>query len=265
VNVDLIRHEAMSTWRFLTLLALGVLLFGVLMCAVFPAMHASMAAMLRMVPSFMQPLVRSRTGIDTFEGFIGIAFTHPVPLALFAAWSIARGAQAIAGEIEAGTLGWMLSYPIDRRAFVLSKALVLLVGTLVLTAALLAGLLGAARVLGIAHAGMRPYLLAGLETVLLYGAIGAITLCCSAMTSEKGKAVLVGTGILLGGYLLNYVAQLWTPAKAVQFLSLFAYYDPKALLSGGAVASAHLIVLLGVMLAALTGAVLAFQRRDLSI
>ncbi|HEY9900734.1 MAG TPA: ABC transporter permease subunit [Pantanalinema sp.] len=265
MNLDLIRHEAGSAWRLLLILALGLLLFGVLMSAVFPAMHDSMSAMLRMVPSFLQPMVRSRAGLDTFEGFAGIAFTHPVLLALFAAWSIARGAQAIAGEIEAGTLGWILSYPLDRAAFVLSKALVLLSGAMALSIAFIAGLLGAAEALGIAHAGIRPYLLAGLETFALYGAIGAITLCCSAMTSEKGKAVLVGTGIMLGGFLLNYVAELWAPAKAVRFLSLFAYYDPKALLGGGALVPSHLGVLLGVTLVAIAGAVLAFRRRDLSI
>ncbi|MNL21579.1 ABC-2 family transporter protein [compost metagenome] len=263
--MDLFRHEAASAWRLLAILALGLMLFGVLMAAVFPAMHDSMAAMLRMVPSFLQPMVRSRAGLDTFEGFAGIAFTHPVLLALFAAWAIASGSQAIAGEIEAGTLGWMLSYPIDRSAFVLSKALVLLAGAAVLSLAFIMGILGAAEALGIAHAGLKSYLLAGLETFSLYGAIGAITLCCSAMTSEKGKAVLVGTGILLGGFLLNYVAELWAPAKAVRFLSLFAYYDPKALLGGGAVAPAHLAVLLGVMATAIAGAVLAFRRRDLSI
>lgn len=265
MNLHLIRHEAGSAWRFLFILALGLAAFGALMSVVFPAMHESMTAMLRMVPSFLQPMVRSRAGLDTFEGFAGIAFTHPVLLALFASWSIARGAQAIAGEIEAGTLGWMLSYPVARTAFILSKALVLFSGSLLLVLAFVAGLLGTADALGVAHAGPRPYLLAGLETFLLYGAVGAITLCCSALTSEKGKAVLAGTGILLGGYVLNYVADLWEPAKAVRFLSLFAYYDPKTMLGGGAVAPAHLAVLAGISLVALVGAAIGFRRRSLSI
>ncbi|MBO9540866.1 ABC transporter permease subunit [bacterium] len=265
MNLDLIRHEAASAWRFLTLLCLGLLLFGVLMSALFPSMQASMAEMLRMVPSFLQPLVRSRAGIDTFEGFAGMAFSHPVLLALFAAWAIARGSQAIAGEIEAGTLGWMLSYPLDRVAFVLSKALVLLVGAALLAVSLIAGLLGTAEALDIAHAGLRPYLLAGVETFMLYGAIGALTLCISAMVSEKGKAVLAGTGLLLGSFLLNYVAELWAPAKAVRFLSLFAYYDPKGVLGGAPLALSHLLVLGGVMVVAIAGAALAFRRRDLSI
>lgn len=265
MNLALIRHEAATSWRFLALLALGLLLFGVLMTAIFPAMKDSMTAMLRMVPAFVQPLVRSRVGLDTYEGFIGMAFTHPVLLALLAAWSIARGAQAIAGEIEAGTLGWMLSYPLDRVTFVLSKALVMLGGSAVLSAALLAGLLGAAQAFGIAHAGPKPYLLAGLETFMLYGSIGALTLWCSALASERGKAVMVGTGLMLGGFLLNYVAELWAPAKAVRFLSLFAHYDPKGLLGGAPIAPSHLAVLGTVTLVAIAGAALSFRRRDLSI
>lgn len=265
MNRTLIRHEALSSWRFLVLLALGLMLFGLLMAALFPAMKDSMTAMLQMVPSFLQPLVRSRAGLDTFEGFSGMAFTHPVLLALFAAWSISRGAQAIAGEIEGGTLGWMLSYPVGRVSVLLSKAVVLLAGAAVLSAAMIAGLLAGAVMLGIPHAGIKPYLFTGIETFLLYGAVGAVTLCASAVVSERGKATLVGTGFMLASFLLNYVAELWAPAKTIRFLSVFAHYDPKGLLGGASPSLAHLAVLGGVTLVAIAAAAVAFRKRNLSI
>jgi len=265
MNLHVLRHDLRISLRFLLTLSVGVGLFAVLMTVMYPSMKDSFDTMLKAVPSFLKPLVQGRMGMNTVEGFITIAFTHPVMLALMASWSLSRGAQAIAGEIERGTLGWMLSYPIGRTPFLTAKAFVLLLGCAVLALVFIAGVWGALGVLHIRHAGLSIYLQAAFMTFMLYGALGLLTLWCSAAFSERGSATLVGTAFLLVNFLWNYAAELWGPLKPYKFLSLFDYYDPKAILNGAGIETLDVAVLGGLMLVSLVGAIVTFQKRDLSI
>lgn len=265
MNPHALRHELRISFRFLLTLSVSVCLFAILMTAMYPSMKDSFDTMLKAIPSFLKPLVQARMGMNTVEGFITIAFTHPVMLALMAAWPLSRGSQAIAGEIERGTLGWMLSYPVGRLPFLMAKAVVLLLGSAVLALVFIGGVWGALGAFHIAHMGLSVYLQAAFMTFMLYGAIGMLTLWCSTAFSERGPASLVGTAFLLVNFLWNYAAELWGPLKPYKFLSVFDYYDPKAILNGAGIETLDLAILGGLMLVSLVAAAITFRRRDLSI
>lgn len=265
MNPHVLRHELAVSLRFLLMLSLGVGVFAVLMTVMYPSMKDSFEDMMKVLPSFLKPLVQARMGMNSVEGFITIAFTHPVMLALMAAWPLSRGAEAVAGEIERGTLGWMLSYPIGRIPFLMAKAVVLLLGSAVLSLVFIGGVLGTVRGLHLAHMGLAVYLQAAFVTFMLYGALGMLTTWCSAAVSERGPASLVGTGFLLVSFLWNYAAELWGPLKPYRFLSIFAYYDPKAILNGAGIEGRDVAVLATVLVASLLAAAVTFRRRDLSI
>lgn len=265
MNPHVLAHELRVSLRFMLTLSLGVFAFAVLMTAMYPSMKDSFEDMLKVIPSFLKPMVQARMGMNTVEGFVSVALGHPVMLALLAAWPLARGAHAIAGEVERGTLGWMLSYPIGRLPFLAAKAAVLLLGCAVLPLVFVAGVWSVLAALGIPHAGLGLYMQTAFMTFLLYGALGTLTLWCSAAFSERGPATLVGTAFLLVHFLWDYAAELWGPLKPYRFLSVFDYYDPKALLYGNGLQLRDLAVLGGVMLVTLVGAAVTFRRRDLSI
>lgn len=265
MNPHVLRHDLRVSLRFLLTLSLGVFVFAVLMTAMYPSMKDSFDDMLKAIPSFMKPMVQARMGMNTVEGFVTVAFVHPVMLALLASWPLSRGSEAIAGEIERGTLGWMLSYPIGRLPFLAAKAAVLLLGCAVLPLVFVGGVWSTLAVLEIPHMGLAVYLQAAFMTFLLYGALGTLTLWCSAAFSERGPASLVGTAFLLVNFLWDYAAELWAPIKPYKFLSIFDYYDPKAVLYGNGLQPRELAVLGGLMLVTLVGAAMTFRRRDLSI
>lgn len=258
-------RDLRASLRFLLLLLVGTVFFAGVMTAIYPSVRGSFQDLLKTVPSFFRPMVESRMSFKTFEGFASVAFTHPVMLALFSAWPIARGAQAIAGEIERGTLGWMLSYPVGRLPFLMAKAAAMLLGCAIVPLVFVSTLWGVSTYLAIPHVGPGPYLWAALMTFLMYGSLGALTLWCSAAYSERGPAILIGTTFLLANFLWNYVAELWSPLKPLHFLSLFDYYDPKAALYGNAIEPRTWLVLGGLLVVSLVGAAATFRRRDLTI
>lgn len=265
MNPTLLAQEVRRSLPFFALLALGVTAFGVLFVAIFPSVQGEMAAMIKSVPAFLRPIVKQHVGLDAFENFLATGYMHPVALGLMASWAVASGAQAVAGEIEQGTLGWMLAYPIGRVRFLLTKAWVLLGGTAVLAVLLGLGFWQTARLLGVSHLHFATYALLSANTALLYGAIGMLTLWASAASSERGRPGMIGGALFVVSFLLNYAAQLWGPLNRFRWFSLFAYYDPRAVLTANALPWQNAAVLGGLLLLGLLAAIATFARRELTI
>lgn len=257
-------YEFKRSWKMLLSLFLAIGLFSFLMTAMYPQLKGQFDTVMGVVPSFIKPLLQSQMGMKSFEDFIPMGYTHPFMMGLFGVWAISNGASSIAGEIERGTLGWMLSYPIGRLEYLFGKVLMLVFGLLVMAIATLPGFWLGFHCFNLSHQGPQGYLMVAGMTVLLYGAIGLITVWASVYGREAASPAKLGAFILLFGFLLNYVAQLWEPLKAMRWLSLFAYYTPKALLSSQ-ISGMDVGILAALMLISLAGACVGFSRRQLSI
>ncbi len=258
-------RELRVSWRLLMLSVVGLVLVAYLMAWGFPMFQERMAQVGKHAPKFMRKAIEARTGGISFEGYVGFAFFHPVTLALMSLWPITRGVRAVAGDLERGALGWMLAYPVGRAPFLLARAAVMLAGVAVLHVVLI----GALRAWGGYHhvtlAGWTPYLHAGLGGFLLYGAIGALVLWASALSTRAAPPAFFGAGLVLGSLILEHTGGMWEVLEQWRWLSLFHYYDAPAILKGTALAARDVAVLGGLMLLGVVGATITFARRDLPI
>ena len=97
----------------------------------------------------------------------------------------------------------------------------------------------------------------------LFCAIGGLSLWGSAAASTAGRVVAWAISLLVVSYFVDYFAGIWEPLQAIQFLSLFDYYDPTQALVSGRATTTDLITLAIVgAVAAVTGLVI-FTCRDL--
>ena len=102
-----------------------------------------------------------------------------------------------------------------------------------------------------------------LNGLALFWAIGGLSLWGSAAASTAGRVVAWAISLLVVSYFVDYFAGIWKPLQAVQFLSLFEYYDPtQALVSGQASASDVTTLTIVGAVAAIAGLII-FTRRDL--
>ncbi len=70
-------------------------------------------------------------------------------------------------------------------------------------------------------------------------------------------------GVLLASFLLNFLAQFWSPADRLSFLSLLNYYQPLAVLRAGGDAVADMAILLAFASATWVAGGIWFARRDI--
>ena len=265
-------HELRLNRRVLLSLMAAVALFTFVMALIAPSIQDTLSQALKIVPSFLRPLVGERLQVQGLAGVLSVVYTHPVWLTLVGAWAVGYGARAIAGDVERGTLGLTLAYPLTRNQLVAAKALTLGTGILALVLVTLL-----ATVLGLAYHGeatavsLSGYLWAGIGMLLLFGCIGAVSLACSALVgargtpTEAGRAMSWALGFVLTSFAIDALGQFWKKAEPYRVWSIFKQFDPKALLQGNPPEPLAWLYLGGLMIAGLVVAWGIFNRRDLSL
>jgi ABC-2 type transport system permease protein len=249
---------------------LGVALFAVelILQIVLPRVAQQASAQMMQMP-FAQNMIKAMLGTDTLPDvgpqlFLSIPWAHPVVMALVWAHAVIGATRVPAGEIDRGTVDVLLGMPVSRwRLFVSDTAGWVVCGVLVLGAALAGNLIGGLTIPAEERAGIGELAVMLMNLLALYLAVGGLAWLMSAASDRRGKALTAAFVVVLGSFLLNYLAQLWEPMERFGFLSVLRYYRPLFILDG-ARPWGDMVVLGGIGAVCWVGAGVVFSRRDLS-
>ncbi len=101
---------------------------------------SAMEGMLSFMPELVEQLMPvSFAQIATSAGRIAVAYDDPIVLLLVTVWGISRGSDAVAGELNRGTMEMLLAQPLTRLGVLGTQAAVTLCGAALLAGAALAG------------------------------------------------------------------------------------------------------------------------------
>ena len=214
-------------------------------------------------PKAVQALAGGSIDFLSPQGWLSSALTHPITMSLLIAAGLAVAANAVATEIERGTIDLVLVRPIGRLSFLLGKAGAVLVSV---TAVELGGFLGVllarATVARVGELSLAEVARAFLGSWVLFSAFGMLGLLVSARTGLRGRAIGIGVGIVVVTFFLRFIALLIDGLASLRFASPFHYFDPGQLIAGSSMWK--LLVLLALGAVALAAAVESFGRRDLT-
>lgn len=242
---------------------IGVVTFCLVMLSIFPSIHgnANFAQLLNAYPEALRKMFQVEN-YTTGPGYLRaevFSFVAPLLLTLFA---VLWGSDLTAGEEERRTIDLLLANPISRRRFVLEKWLALIVGTLILAAALEVAL-GVIGPLFKLHVGWSRLTAEVLASWLFAVAFGTLGLSLGAATGRRGLARGVTTTLALASYLLSTLSTLVSWLRPVKNLSLWQHtlgVDPLG--SGFHLDRIALVVVVTIAVGA--AGLWAFDRRDLA-
>jgi ABC-type transport system involved in multi-copper enzyme maturation permease subunit len=205
--------------------------------------------------------IADRIGPQMFQS---IAWVHPVPLALTWAHALLCCTRVPAGEVDRGTADILFGLPVSRWEVLFSETAVWLgAGALIIGATLAGNLLGSLALPPEQRPQFLRLLIILLNLYCLYMAVGGSAWLISSLSNRRGKAISVLFVILLGLFLLNYLAQFWQPLSKLVFLSPLHFHRPISVLSTGRWPVRDMAVLLAAGFALWISGGVVFARRDL--
>ena len=267
MNRGLLLKSLVDARAVTVLLVVAMLLAEGVLSYVLPTVMQDFSGQLLQVP-FFRTIISALLGADIGDTlvpstFIAIAWVHPVVLIIVWTHAIVFCTRVPAGEIDRGTIDVLLSLPVSRwQVYVAETAVFLATGLTVVAMGMLGHRLGILSLASEDRPGLGRMLVIAANLYCLYMAVGGLAFLVSAVSSRRGRAIATVFGILLASFLLNFLAQFWSPAQAVSFLSLLDYYQPLPLVRTGDLPVGDMVILVGFAATAWTAGGVWFARRD---
>lgn len=201
--------------------------------------------------------------ITSGAGFLNAELFSLLAPALFVIYGVSRGARAVAGEEEAGTLEVLLATPVPRTRVLVEKALALVVGITVLGVVLFATIVAVGPLvdlgLGVAYAAA-----ASASVTLLGIEFGLLALAVGAATGRRSIAIGVAGVTAVASYMLFVLGALIEELEPWQVLSPFQHAigtDP--ILNG--MSGGYALAMVAVALAAIALSTPLLEHRDIAV
>lgn len=199
----------------------------------------------------------------TVEGYLGgeqYSITWPIILIMLV---VSFGGGALAGEIERGTIGILLSQPLSRIKLFLGKYLAGLVVILTYVFASILSVVPFAQIYDVSYR-LPNHLTLALLGSLFALAIFGVTMMFSSFFSERGKVTMLSAGLFMLMYFLNVLANLKESLESLKYLSLFHYFDYGKALLENQIEPLSIAVFLGVAVVCTLGGLYWFNHRDIA-
>ncbi len=267
MNRGLLLKSLVDARAVTVLLAVAMLLAEGVLSYVLPTVMQDFSGQLLQVP-FFRTIISALLGADIGdtlvpETFIAIAWVHPVVLAILWTHAIVLCTRVPVGEIDRGTIDLLLSLPVSRwQVYVAETVVFLATGLAVLGMCMLGHRLGILSLAPQERPGLGRMMVIAANLYCLYMAVGGLAFLVSAASNRRGRAVAAVFGILLASFLLNFLAQFWSPAQTLSFLSLLNYYQPLPLVRTGQLPVGDMVILTGFAAVTWTTGGVWFARRD---
>lgn len=267
MSLNIITRNLLDRRISLSIYALGVAAYGVMILAIWPSMAGDIATLEQLWESYPEGL-KTIFGADipftSFDGFLTLEYFTIMWLIIGAAFSISIATGALAGEIDKGTMELLLSQPISRRSVTVSKMVFHVIGLAFIIAATMIPLLIGAWIIG-EELSITGALALSLLLFLFMMSLGSLGFFFSAVFSDRGKAVFAVVGIFIFAYALDILAKFNEFVENFHFLSLFKYYDPYPYLHDATIDWSSLSVYSGIIVVASVAATIWFERRDIAV
>ena len=261
-----LKDRHMSTIAY----TVGAVLFMWMYMALFPTIRDQAASFATLLDSYPKGFMQAFGFTDTAVMFAHMGsylatemFSFIFPIILIAL-AVSFGSAAIAGEIERGTIEFLLAQPISRTKLFFSRYLAGVSAVAGFTFILVFS------IIPLSHFYQGDIVFADIArfslVCFLFGlSILSVSFLASSIFSDKGKPNFIVTGVLILMYVLKILASLKVSLDKLKFFSFFYYYDPASTL-GQSAALAHNMfwVFVGTSIISTLIAVWWFNRRDIT-
>ena len=200
-------------------------------------------------------------GAFTYAGFLNVEYISWLPL-LLGIYAVVYCGGLISKEAERGTLDVVLSQPVERTTFLLSKLAGFMTLTLAATAASTLAVLLGGLTIG-EDVSVSNVIAVHVVSYLLVAAIAGYSTLASCVSLDPGRSLAVAGVLTALGYFANVLGSAIGAVGWVKYVSLFHYYDSLQVIAEGEVNWTGIGVYVGVFAVTTAAALAVFRKKDL--
>lgn len=220
---------------------------------------------LAFIRNILEGFIKQDTGAGITEKMMqAFLWVHPTVLALIWAHALMYCSRVPAGEIDRGSVDFLLGLPISRWRLYQAESIGFVMSGVVILSAGFGGHWMASSSL---QPDMRPGAFATFSVMCnlfaVYLAVGGIAFLVSAFNDRRGRAIGIMFAILMVSFLINFVAQFWDPAKSIAFLSVMEYYRPAITINSGSFPKSDALILFSIATVAWISGGIVLNRRSI--
>lgn len=257
-----------EVWVATLLIGLGLLGVNMMLTFLLPKVQEGIGDMLDRLPitkAMLGALLGTEVGQQiAAQTMTAVLWVHPIVLALIFFHAINLSTRLPAGEVDRGTIDFLLGLPVSRRQVFWAEVLVMMATGVLL---IVMGFVGHRLMVPAMPVEMRPALRAAAiilaNLYCVYLAVGSVGFLISSLSNYRNRAMAMIFALVAGSFLLNFVAQLWPAAKPFAPLGILEYYRPALTLQSNAVPWSDLAVLFAISAVSLLSASEIMARRSL--
>lgn len=194
---------------------------------------SSLKGIFDLMPEVIEPLLPVPfEQIATSAGRIAVAYDDPIVHLLVTVWAISRGSDAVAGELNRGTMEMVLAQPVTRVGVLGSQSAVTLIG-----AAMLAGTALLGTTVGLATVRLEEsispwvFLPAAINLFAMTVFLAGLTTMVSAGTSIRARTIGIVGGIYAVSMIIKIVGRMAPGWGWLVYCSFFTPFEPQLLVS----------------------------------
>jgi len=263
----LILRTIKDRWLSVVMLTVISILLTSVYVSMFPELQKQGDKMQELFKAYPKDMMKtfgievSSLAFSKIENFIAMeqySFTWPILVIIL---TIGWAASTIAGEVEKGTIEFLLSQPISRLKIFLGKYLSGIVALILFTVFSVYSPIPLAKLLGVSFQ-TANYTSMAIIGFLFGLAVFSLSMFFSALFSDKGKVYSAGAGIILIMYVAKIIANLKESWNGLKYLSFFHYFDYNTAFLNNKIDLLNVFVFLGVAIVFLLLGAIAFMKRD---
>lgn len=206
--------------------------------------------------------------ITTPSGLISVLYVDPVVLISCAIWAVTRGSDAIAGEIDRGTMEVLLAQPIRRSSIIATHAVVTTAGAAFLSLALLLGnWIGIVLVPFEGPLSIGVFVPAAINLFAFTFCLAGIGAFLSAFDRYRWRTAGYTGGFFILQLIIKVIARMWPEGEFLKYTTIFGAFEPQVMIqephNAFAMSVQYDSCLIGLGILAYVVAGIVFCRRDI--
>lgn len=263
MNGNLAKKVFGDRWRSTTVYGVAIALYVLMLTALYPSVSKMTQFKTAAYPKDLLRFFGVKSlDISSFNNYMVLQLFSVMWVVILVAFVIAWSRNAIAGELEEGTMEFLLSQPVGRARALVTQSVMMLGGMIALVVVTMLSIIvfGTAFSQKVSYGGCCAFIPAA---VALFAAVAGYSMMFSAWLGDR-KAIMASAGLTLAFYLLHFGGLYSKPIAKLDYVGIFHYYDPLKVLNKAAFPARDFLVLLLFAVVFFVAAYLIFRRRDIT-